>query len=192
MKADFFQKNEKIEQKFSRLLLACRGRCVSGRAGASVCTYLCVTVRGTMVLSQVYCALYSPHSPQTAASLPPLLPFLPLPIASIRVFCFLNVLIPHLEDKLRLSPQLLWQHLHVEKSEFEGANEMCNNMHGHSASLSKNRKCKLLRHVSHAGWWASHFHQFTKKCGQNLVCNLHFRHIKWTLYVILVLELQMV
>lgn len=70
MKADVVQKNEKIEkiqQKFSRLLLACRGRCVSEQqqgAGASFCTYLCVTVRGTMALSQVYGALFSPHSPK--------------------------------------------------------------------------------------------------------------------------------
>lgn len=83
-------------------------RTTAGTAGVSACTYLCVTARGTMALSQVYGALYSPHSSNSCIS-SSLLPFLPLPVAFIRVFYFLNVLIPHLEDKLCLSPQLLWQ-----------------------------------------------------------------------------------
>lgn len=83
-------------------------RTTAGTAGASACTYLCVTARGTMALSQVYGALYSPYSSNSCIS-SSLLPFLPLPIAFIWVFYFLNVLIPHLEDELCLSPQLLWQ-----------------------------------------------------------------------------------
>lgn len=96
-------------------ILACVRACTACGQGAcqnysrnSRGECLCVTARGTMTLSQVYGALYRPHSSNSCIS-SSLLPFLPLPIAFIWVFYFLNVLRPHLEDKLRLSPQLLWQ-----------------------------------------------------------------------------------
>lgn len=137
-------------------------------AGASAGSYLCVTGRGTMqridakptATLQGYGAFYSPHSSkkkkqqQIFLSLsPPCSVCLRALIVFCGVFYFLNVLIPHLEGELRLSPQLLWQPLFAsEKVHLKGADKMCNNMPRHCASLSE---CSKHGHVRDVMWVVS-------------------------------------
>lgn len=144
-----------------------RVRTTAGRAGPSVSTYLCVTVRGTMALSQVYCALYSPHSPKQLHL------FLPSAISSSSHCIHLSVLLfkcsySPFRRQITFKPTVTMATFACGKGAFEGTNEMCNNMHRHSASLSKNRTCKLLRHVTHAGWWGWHFHHSPKNVDKTL------------------------
>lgn len=130
---------------------------------ASTGSYLCVTGRGTM--QQIHArptatlqgdnAFYSPHSSNRQQI------FLPLSlsvsvclsvlIVFFRVFYFLNVLIPHLEGELRLSPQLLWQPLFAsEKVHLKGPTK-CVTTCRHYASLSKCSKYGYMRNVCGQG-----------------------------------------
>lgn len=123
-------------------------RSTAGTARASDCTYLCVTARSTMALSQVDRALYSspllkqPHL------------FLPSAISSSSHCIHSSVLLFNcsfspFRRRIMFKPTVtMATFICIWKSEFDGANEMCNNLYRHSASLSKNIKCKLLRHVT--------------------------------------------
>lgn len=67
-------------------------------------------------------ALFIALTPQKRQKIFPSLPvLLSILIVFVGVFYFLNVLIPHLEGELRLSPQLLWQPLFAsEKVHLKG------------------------------------------------------------------------
>lgn len=117
---------------------------------ASAGSYLCVTGRGTMqgidakptATLQGYSAFYSPHSSKRQKI------FLSLPLRlSLRSHCILwSVLLfkcsySPFRKRATFKPTVtMATPICIWKSAFEGANEMCNNMPRHCASLSKYSK----------------------------------------------------
>lgn len=95
---------------------------------------------------------------------------LSLLIVFFGVFYFLNVLIPHLEGELRLSPQLLWQPLFAsEKVHLKGPTKCATTC----LSIVLHR-CSKCGHIRHVRWWRVKEEKWKWKCFPNVSDNTFF------------------